>query len=58
MQEPLKYADDCNRLMGFIMDHTPWSSGKTANDTAQSRRRISEIWNVEFERSMETDHLK
>ncbi|CAF1076920.1 unnamed protein product [Adineta ricciae] len=58
MQEPLKYADDCNRLVGFIMNHTPWSSTRTANDIAQSRREISEIWNIEFERSMERDHLK
>ena len=58
MQEPLKYADDCTRLMGFIMDHTPWPSGRTANETAQSHRETNEIWNIEFERSMERDHLK
>ena len=26
MQEPLKYASDCIRLVGYIIDHAPWPS--------------------------------
>ncbi|CAF4731189.1 unnamed protein product [Rotaria sp. Silwood1] len=26
MQEPLKYASDCIRLVGYVIDHAPWPS--------------------------------
>ncbi|CAF3747094.1 unnamed protein product [Rotaria sp. Silwood1] len=58
MQEPLKYADDCNRLIWFVMDHIPWSSTKTEDQITESYEKINEIWKAEFDRDMETDHLK
>ena len=58
MQEPLKYAVDCNRLIGFVMDHVPWSSSKTTAKITESHKKINEIWKAEFERNMETDHFE
>jgi hypothetical protein len=58
MQEPLKYADDCNRLIGFVMDHVPWSSTKTTDQLMESNEKINEMWKAEFHRDMETDHLE
>ncbi|CAF1202366.1 unnamed protein product [Rotaria sordida] len=57
MQEPLKYADDCNRLIGFIMNHVPWLSTKTTDQIIESYEKINEIWKTEFDRDMKTDHL-
>lgn len=58
MQEPLKYAKDCERLLGFILDHVPWSSIKTTDQIAQSQKQINDIWTKEFNRDMETDNLE
>ena len=56
MQEPLKYAMDCDRLVGYLIDHAPWPSAnekqmeKSFNDTQN-------VWKTEFESEMITDHL-
>ncbi|CAF1520752.1 unnamed protein product [Adineta ricciae] len=60
MQEPLKYIDDCNRLFGVMINHIPWSSTKTT-DTDQItvfHEKMIDIWNEEFERNLDTDHLE
>lgn len=56
MQEPLKYASDCIRLIGYVIDHAPWPSvdeqqmKDACNDTEQA-------WKKEFASEMKTDHL-
>ncbi|CAF1416648.1 unnamed protein product [Rotaria sp. Silwood1] len=56
MQEPLKYASDCIRLVGYVIDHAPWPSvdekkmKSSCNDTINA-------WKKEFEIDMSTDHL-
>lgn len=56
MQEPLKYASDCIRLVGYVIDHAPWPSvdenkmKKACNDTINA-------WKQEFGSDMSTDHL-
>lgn len=58
MQEPLKYADDCQHLLGRLIDHVPWSSSITANQITESNMQMNEIWQKEFDRNMESDHLE
>ena len=57
MQEPVKYADDCNCLIGFIMDHIPWPSTKTEDQITELYQKTNQIWKAEFDRDMERDHL-
>jgi hypothetical protein len=56
MQEPLKYAVDCTRLVGYLIDHTPWPSvdRKKMKDSCDD---IAQAWKKEFEADMSTDHL-
>ncbi|CAF0951485.1 unnamed protein product [Adineta steineri] len=56
MQEPLKYASDCIRLVNYIIDHTPWISAD-GNITKSICDDIANIWKNEFDNDMETDHL-
>ncbi|CAF1439208.1 unnamed protein product [Adineta steineri] len=58
MQEPLKYADDCNHLIGFVIDHVPWSSNVAENHIKESYEKLNEIWKIEFDRDMEIDHFE
>jgi hypothetical protein len=56
MQEPLKYADDCYRLVGCIMDHYPWPSMEKYH-IQQSYNDFSRYWKKEFQYDISTDHL-
>ena len=56
MQDPLKYASDCIRLVGYVIDHAPWPSvdkekmKNSCDDTLNA-------WKKEFQSDMSTDHL-
>ena len=56
MQEPLNYTSDCNRLVGYLIDHAPWPSvdekqmKNSCNDTKSA-------WQKEFQSEMTNDHL-
>jgi hypothetical protein len=56
MQQPLNYADDCARLVGYLVDHVPWPSidekamSSSCKDTAHA-------WKDEFQVDMSIDHL-
>ena len=56
MQEPLNYAADCRRLVGEVIDHSPWPSvdqekmKDSCDDTLSS-------WKREFNVDMSIDHL-
>ena len=56
MQEPLKYAVDCTRLVGYLIDHAPWPSvdGKKMKDSCDD---TAQVWKKEFQVDMSTDHL-
>jgi hypothetical protein len=56
MQEPLKYAADCTRLVGYLIDHAPWPSvdGKKMKDSCDG---TTQAWKKEFQVEMSTDHL-
>jgi hypothetical protein len=56
MQEPLKYASDCNRLVGYIIDHAPWPS-VDEKKMKSSCDDTTKVWKDEFQNEMETDHL-
>ncbi|CAF1181428.1 unnamed protein product [Rotaria magnacalcarata] len=56
MQEPLKYASDCIRLIGYVIDHTPWPS-VDENKMKNSCNDTINAWKKEFESDMSTDHL-
>lgn len=58
MQEPLKYANDCRRLVGFVIDHVPWLSARTIEDMSESHDKMCEVWKTEFDRHMRTDHFE
>lgn len=56
MQEPLKYASDCDRLAGYLIDHAPWPSvdGKEMKEACEGTVKV---WENEFQVEMSTDHL-
>ena len=56
MQEPLKYASDCIRLVGYIIDHAPWPS-EDENKMKDSCDDTINAWKKEFQSDMSTDHL-
>ena len=56
MQEPLKYASDCLRLVGYVIDHAPWPS-VDANKMKGSCDDTVSSWKKEFQSDMQTDHL-
>ncbi len=56
MQEPLKYASDCLRLIGYVIDHVRWSSIEK-DQMEKLREKIIDIWKQEFHREMITDHF-
>ncbi|CAF1466581.1 unnamed protein product [Adineta steineri] len=56
MQEPLKYASDCIRLVGYIIDHAPWPSV----DTNKMKRSCDDTMNalkMKSDNDMRADHL-
>jgi hypothetical protein len=56
MQEPIKYASDCIRLVGYVIDHAPWPS-VDGNKRKNSCDNTINAWKKEFESDMSTDHL-
>ena len=56
MQEPLKYAADCIRLVGYVIDHAPWPS-VDGNEMKNSCDDTTNAWKKEFDTDMSTDHL-
>ncbi|CAF3313140.1 unnamed protein product [Rotaria socialis] len=56
MQEPLKYAADCLRLVGYIISHSPWP---IIEDKKMKKKRdtTDKIWKEEFQSEISTDHL-
>jgi hypothetical protein len=56
MQEPLKYASDCIRLVGYVTDHAPWPS-EDENKMKDSCDDTVNAWKKEFQSDMSTDHL-
>ena len=56
MQEPLKYAADCNRLVGYIIDHAPWPS-VDEEEMQSACDDTTKAWKDEFQSEMEKDHL-
>ncbi|CAF0797512.1 unnamed protein product, partial [Rotaria sordida] len=57
MQEPTKYASDCLRLVGYIMDHTPRISVET-DQIKKSWENTIDVWKREFGRDMAIDHIR
>jgi hypothetical protein len=56
MQEPLNYAADCIRLVGYVIFHAPWPMME--DDTMKkSCDKTNDIWKQEFESDITTDHL-
>jgi hypothetical protein len=56
MQEPLNYAADCVRLVGYVIYHSPWPMIK--DDTMKKALSQSDnIWEDEFDVDIRTDHL-
>jgi hypothetical protein len=56
MQEPLKYASDCNRLVGYLIDHAPWPS-VDEKEMKSSCDNTTKAWKNEFQSEMRNDHL-
>ncbi|CAF4012850.1 unnamed protein product [Rotaria sp. Silwood1] len=56
MQEPLNYAADCVRLVGYVIFHNLWSTIKDDN-MQKSSVKTSDIWKQEFGTDIITDHL-
>jgi len=56
MQEPSKYADDCLRLVGYIIYHDPWPIVEDKN-MKKSCDQVDQIWKDEFKCEIEMDHL-
>jgi len=56
MQEPLKYASDCIRFVGYVIDHAPWPS-VDHNERKNSCNDTINAWKKEFQSDMSTDHL-
>ncbi|CAF1325825.1 unnamed protein product [Rotaria sordida] len=56
MQEPLNYAADCIRLVGYVIFHDPWPIIDD-NNMKKSCNKMDEIWKREFDSDTTTDHL-
>ncbi|CAF3529452.1 unnamed protein product [Rotaria sp. Silwood1] len=56
MQEPLNYAADCVRLVGYVIFHDPWPIIDDSN-MKKSCDKTDEIWTREFDSDITTDHL-
>ncbi|CAF3335140.1 unnamed protein product [Rotaria sp. Silwood2] len=56
MQEPLKYATDCLRLVGYIIVHAPWPIIEDKK-IKQEKERKDSIWKEEFQSEISMDHL-
>jgi hypothetical protein len=56
MQEPLNYAADCVRLVGYVIYHSPWPMSKD-DAMKQARNQSDNIWKDEFDVDIRTDHL-
>jgi hypothetical protein len=56
MQEPLNYAADCIRLVGYVIYHNPWPmiGGETMK---KARDQTDNVWKKEFKADLMTDHL-
>ncbi|CAF4835582.1 unnamed protein product [Rotaria sp. Silwood1] len=57
MQEPLKYANDCNRLVGYLIDHYPWPS-IDKYQIKQSCQNLYRYWKKEFQNDISIDHFE
>jgi hypothetical protein len=56
MQEPLNYAKDCNRFLGYIIDHDPHPSiGK--KQIKKYYEDLNQYWKKEFQNDISMDHL-
>ena len=56
MQEPLKYASDCVRLIGYVINHA-LSSPIGTDQMEEACEKTIDIWKQEFQRNMVTDHF-
>ncbi|CAF1120518.1 unnamed protein product [Didymodactylos carnosus] len=56
MQETLKYVADSERIVGYLMDHAPWST-TDGGKTEQSCRKTNYCWKKEFDSDISIDHL-
>jgi hypothetical protein len=57
MQEPLNYAEDCNRFVGYIIDHDS-SSPIGKKQIKKSYKDLIQFWKKEFQNDLLTDHLR
>ena len=57
MQEPLKYAADCQRLGGYLIDHKWTTEGDRKKRQEESDNRTFDVWKNEFQAEMSMDHL-
>ncbi|CAF1328355.1 unnamed protein product [Rotaria sordida] len=57
MQEPLKYANDCNHLVGYLIDHYPWPS-IDKYQIKQSCQNLNRHWKEEFQTDISVDHIE
>jgi hypothetical protein len=56
MQEPLKYANDCNRLVGYLIDFYPWVLIEK-NQMKLAYQVLNQYWKKEFPIDVYIDHL-
>lgn len=56
MQEPVNYANDCLRLVGYIVYHNPWPMIED-QPMKDAHNQVNRIWQEEFHNSIDTDHL-
>ncbi len=57
MQEPFNYANDCNRLVGYFIDHYP-SLSIEKKLKKQLYKDLKRFWKKEFQHDITTDHLR
>jgi hypothetical protein len=56
MQEPLNYAADCIRLVGYVIYHNPWPMIEDET-MKEARDQTDNVWKNEFQADIMTDHL-
>ncbi|CAF2738746.1 unnamed protein product [Rotaria sp. Silwood2] len=56
MQEPLKYVADCIRLVGYVINHSPWPQIDD-HTMKKSCDKTNDIWKEEFDSDITTDHV-
>jgi hypothetical protein len=56
MQEPLNYAADCIRLVGYVIYHNPWPMIEDET-LKKARDQTDNVWKDEFQADLMTDHL-